>query len=90
MLLLLFSCQIMSNSFATPWTVACQAFLSMGFPRQEYWGGLLFPSPGDLPKPGIEPTSPASQADALSLNHLGSHIIHKRFQIIEGNGLFSK
>ena len=60
MLLLLFSCQIMSNSFATPWTVACQAPLSMGFPRQEYWGGLLFPSPGDLPKPGIEPTSPAS------------------------------
>ena len=44
--------------FATPWTVACQAPLSMGFSRQEYWSGLLFP-PGDLPSPGIEPASPA-------------------------------
>ena len=39
----------MSGSSATPWTVVCQAFLSMGFPRQEYWSGLPFPSPGDLP-----------------------------------------
>ena len=45
--------------FATPWTVACQAPLSMGFPRQEYWSGWPFPSPGDLPDPGIEPASPA-------------------------------
>ena len=45
--------------FATPWTVAYQAPLSMGFSRQEYWGGLPFPSPGDLPNPGIEPRSPA-------------------------------
>ena len=45
--------------FATPWTVACQAPLSMGFLRQEYWNGLLFPSLGDLPNPGIEPASPA-------------------------------
>ena len=52
--------------FATPWTVARQAPLSMGFSRQEYWSGLPFPSPGDLPKPGIEPGSPALQADALS------------------------
>ena len=44
---------------ATPWTVAHQAPLSMGFPRQEYWSGLPRPSPGDLPDPGIEPTSPA-------------------------------
>ena len=43
----------------TPWTVARQAPLSMGFPRQEYWSGLLFPSPGDLPNPGIKPLSPA-------------------------------
>ena len=50
---------------ATPWTVACQAPLSMGFSRQEYWSGLLFPSPGDLPDPGIEPRSPALQADFL-------------------------
>ena len=47
----------MSDSFATPWTVACQAPLSMEFPRQEYWSGLPFPSPGDLPDPGIEPVS---------------------------------
>ena len=50
---------------ATPWTVAHQAPLSMGFSRQEYWSGLPFPSPGDLPDPGIEPGSSASQADAL-------------------------
>ena len=49
----------MSNSFVTPWTVAHQALLSIGFPRQEYWSGLPFPFPGDLPDPEIEPTSPA-------------------------------
>ena len=47
----------MSDSFATPWTVAHQAPLSMGFPRQEYWSGVPLPSPGDLPDPGIEPAS---------------------------------
>ena len=47
-------------------TVAIQAPLSMGFPRQEYWSGLLFPPPRDLPDPGIEPTSPALQVDSLS------------------------
>ena len=52
-------------TLVTPWTVACQASLSMGFPRQEYWSGLPFPSPGDLPNPGIEPWSPALQADSL-------------------------
>ena len=46
----------------TPWAVAHQAPLSMGFPRQAYWSGLPFPSPGDLPDPGIEPMSPASPA----------------------------
>ena len=51
--------------FETPWTVAPQAPLSMGFSRQEYWSGLPFPSPGDLPDPGIEPRSPTLQADAL-------------------------
>ena len=51
--------------FATPWTVACQAPQSMEFFRQEYWSGLPFPSPGDLPNPGIEPGSLALQADAL-------------------------
>ena len=52
--------------FATPWTVAYQASPSMGFSRQEYWSGLPFPSPGDLPDPGIEPRSPPFQADALT------------------------
>ena len=50
--------------FATPWTVAYQAPQSMEFSRQEYWSGLPFPSPGDLPNPGIEPGSPSSWADA--------------------------
>ena len=50
---------------ATPWTVAHQAPLSLEFSRQEYWSGLPFPSPGDLPNPGIEPGSPALQEDSL-------------------------
>ena len=54
----------MSDS-ATPWTVAYHAPLPVGFSRQEYWSGLPFPSPGDLPNPGIEPGSPTLQADAL-------------------------
>ena len=49
----------------TPWTITRQAPLSLGFSRQEYWSGLPFPSPGDLPTPGIEPRSPALQADSL-------------------------
>ena len=53
------------SDFATPWTVACQAPLSMGFPRQEYWTGLPFLSPGDLPDPGMECGSPVLQADSL-------------------------
>ena len=52
-------------TLVTPWTVACQAPLSMGFSRQEYWSGLPFPSPGDLPNPGTEPRSPALQVDSL-------------------------
>ena len=55
----------MSDS-ATPWTVACQAPLSMGFSKQEYWDGFPFPSPGDLPNPGIEPVSLTSPALALA------------------------
>ena len=51
--------------FATPWTVAYQAPPPMGFSRQEYWSGLPFPSPGDLPNPGIEPESSTLSADAL-------------------------
>ena len=52
-------------TLATPWTVASQAPLSMGFSRQEYWSGLPFPSPGDRPNPRIEPQSAALQADYL-------------------------
>ena len=52
-------------TLATPWTIACQSPLSMGFSRQEYWSSLPFPSPGDLPDPGIKPGSPDLQADSL-------------------------
>ena len=52
-------------TLATPWTVACQAPLSMEFSRQEYWSGFPFPSPRDLPDPGVEPGTPAFQADSL-------------------------
>ena len=52
----------MSDSFATPWTATHQVPLSMGFSRQEYWSRLSFPPPGDIPDPGIEPTSPVALA----------------------------
>ena len=66
----LYFAQVLSHVrlFATPWSVASQAPLFMGFSRQEYWSELPFPSPGDLPDPGIEPMSPATpvlQADSL-------------------------
>ena len=60
--------------FAIPWTVAYQAPPSTGFSRQEYWSGLPFPSPGDLPDPGIEPRSPALQADTLTSEPPGKPI----------------
>ena len=60
--------------FVTPWTVARQALLSMGFPRQEYWSGLICPLPGDLSNPGIEPTSPALAGSSLPLSHQGSPV----------------
>ena len=59
------SCSVISNSLGAPWTAAHQVPLSMGFPRKEYWSGLPFPSPGNLPDPGIEPGSHALQADSL-------------------------
>ena len=62
--------------FATPWTVAYQAPLSTGFSRQEYWSGLPFPSPGDLPNPRIELRSPALQTDAaLPSEPPGMHLM---------------
>ena len=62
----------MSDSFSTPRTVACQAPLFMGFPRQEYWSGVSFPSPGSLPHPGIEPRSPVL-TDSLPIAPPGRH-----------------
>ena len=62
-------------TLAIPWTVACQAPLSMGFSRQEHWSELPFPSPGDLPDPGIEPGSPALQADDLPTELCGRSMV---------------
>ena len=67
----------MPNS-ATPWTAAHQAPLSIRFSRQGYWSGLLFPSPGDLPNSGIEPRSPALQADSLPTELI---VAYKRIKI---------
>ena len=61
------SCPTLSN----PWTIACQAPLSMGFSRQEYWSELPFPSPGYPPNPGIKSVSPALQADSLPIELQG-------------------
>ena len=61
----------MSDAFETQWTIALQAPLSMGFPRQDYWSGLPFPPPGDLPDPGIEPRFPVSWADSSPSEPLG-------------------
>ena len=63
-MLLLFSHSVMPNS-AIPWAIARQTPLSVGFPRQEYWNGLPFPSPEDLPDPGIKHATPALQVDSL-------------------------
>ena len=68
--------------FATPWTVAYQAPLSMGFSRQEYWSGVPLPSPGDLPNPGTEPGSPALQTDALPSEPPGKPIIFRACLIV--------
>ena len=72
------ACSVLSyvQLFATPWTVAHQAPLSMGFSRQECWNGLPFPPPGNLPNPGIEPESPSLQADSLLLSRQGSPPLH--------------
>ena len=64
-MLLLLSCFSHVQLFVTPWIVACQAPLSMGFPQQEYWSRLPCPPPGHLPEPGIKPTSPVSQVDFI-------------------------
>ena len=61
--------------FATPWTVALQVPLSMGFSRQEYWSGLPFPPPGDLLNPGIEPVSPALAGGFFTTKPPGKHLL---------------
>ena len=63
-------------TLVTPRNVACQVPLSMGFSRQEYWSGLPFPSPGDLPDPGIEPRSPALKADSLATEQQGKPLVY--------------
>ena len=70
LLLLLFSRSIVSDSFATQWTLAHQAPLSIGFSRQEYWSGLPFPSPGYLPHPGVKPASPTLAGGFLTTEPL--------------------
>ena len=82
--------------FATPWTVAYQVPLSVGFCRQEYWSGLPFPFLGDLPDSGIEPRSPALEADTLTskppgkpgvrgvCNFLGSVLPQQKFEVADG------
>ena len=79
--------------FATPWTVAHQAPLSVGFSWPECWSGLQFPPPGDLPDSGIEPVSPLSsalQADSLVLSHWGSPILYERWWLFVLNLKMSK
>ena len=72
--------------FVTPWTVACQAPLSMGFPRQEYWSGLPFPPPGDLPDTGVEPASHVSCASCIGrqiLYHCTLWEAHRSFIFLD-------
>ena len=68
--------------FATPWTAAHQAALFMRSPRQEYWSGLSFSSPGDLLDPGTEPSSSALQVDSSPLSHKGSTVLLYKYTII--------
>ena len=74
--------------FATLSTVAHQAPLSMGFPKQEYWSGLTFPSPGDLPNPGIKPTSPALEGGFFITVPPGKPLMFSTYPI-KGLQLFS-
>ena len=79
-------------TLATPWTVARQTPLSMGFSRQECWSGLPFPSPGNLPDPGIKPWSPALQADCLPTKLQGKsnakmQTLHRNFLLCFSDNL---
>ena len=71
------ACSVVSNSFVTLWSIVCQAFLSMGLSRQEYWSGLPFPPPGNLPNTGIEPTSlvsPTLAGEFFNTDPPGKHV----------------
>ena len=68
-------CSVTSNSLMTPWTIACQAPLSMVFPRPEYWSGLPFPPPGDLPNLGVEPVSPALAGEFFTTEPPGKPLL---------------
>ena len=68
----------MSDTFSTPWTIAHQVSLSMGFLRQQYWSGLSFLSPGDLPDPGIEPMSPALVGGFFTTELPGTSLMAQR------------
>ena len=78
-MLLLLSCQVVSDSLATPWTIVCQAPLSMEFPRQKYWSGEPFPSPGDLLDPEIKPKTPALTGGFFTTESPGKpwHPLHR-------------
>ena len=75
----IFSLEVVSTSFPTPWTVACQAPLFMEFSRQEYWSGLPFPSSWVFPDPGIKPTSSALQGRFLTTEPLGKSLLYYFF-----------
>ena len=76
--------------FATPWTGAYWASPSMGLSRQKYWSGLPFPSPGDLPDPGIEPGSAALEVDAFNLRATREVLNEAKVGLKDGEGLFMK
>ena len=82
----LLSCFSHVHLFVTPWSVACQAPLSMGFFRQEYWSGLPFSYPGDLPNPGMKPRSPVLQADSLPSEPPGkpTQLVQNQAQLLCG------
>ena len=84
--LLLFSHQVMSDCFLTPWIVGCQSPLSMGFPRQNYWSGFPFPSPEDLPDSRIEPASPALTGRFFTTEPPGKPIVYIYHILFYGYG----
>uniref|UniRef100_A0A8C6DKV8 Uncharacterized protein n=1 Tax=Moschus moschiferus TaxID=68415 RepID=A0A8C6DKV8_MOSMO len=92
---LLFSCSVVSNSFATPWTAAPQAPPSKKFPRQEYWNGSPFPSPRDLPNSNSKPTSPTlvggffttEPPGKLKNTGVGCHFFLQKIFLTQGSNL---